>query len=91
MMTTARQPLLGALPLARRHGGGSELRRPLGIAIVGGLLVVRSSRSTPTPVMLCLLPTVSRPMGSGSRGLPHPAALETRPPITRVPPEFVMI
>src|SRR5581483_6722481 len=37
MMTTA-AALLGALPLALERGTGSELRRPLGISIVGGLL-----------------------------------------------------
>jgi len=31
--------LLGALPLSIGHGMGSELRRPLGIAIIGGLIV----------------------------------------------------
>jgi hypothetical protein len=38
MMTTA-AALLGALPLALEHNTGSELRRPLGISIVGGLLL----------------------------------------------------
>jgi len=41
MMTTA-AALLGGLPLALGNGTGSEMRRPLGIAIVGGLLVSRS-------------------------------------------------
>jgi hypothetical protein len=36
MMTTT-AALLGGLPLALEHGMGSELRRPLGISIVGGL------------------------------------------------------
>ena len=38
MMTTT-AALLGGLPLALRSGMGSELRRPLGISIVGGLMV----------------------------------------------------
>ena len=38
MMTTA-AALLGALPLVLEHGSGSELARPLGISIVGGLLL----------------------------------------------------
>jgi len=37
MMTTA-AALLGAVPLAVGFGEGGELRRPLGIAIVGGLI-----------------------------------------------------
>ena len=39
IMMTTMAALLGALPLALGTGAGSELRRPLGIAIVGGLLV----------------------------------------------------
>ena len=39
IMMTTMAALLGALPLALGHGIGSELRRPLGIAIVGGLIV----------------------------------------------------
>ncbi len=41
LMTTL-AALFGALPLMLGSGAGSELRRPLGIAIVGGLIVVRS-------------------------------------------------
>jgi hydrophobe/amphiphile efflux-1 (HAE1) family protein len=39
IMMTTMAALLGALPLALQRGTGSELRRPLGIAIVGGLLL----------------------------------------------------
>ena len=39
IMMTTMAALLGALPLALGTGVGSELRRPLGIAIVGGLIV----------------------------------------------------
>ena len=38
MMTTM-AALLGAVPLAIATGPGSELRRPLGVAIIGGLIV----------------------------------------------------
>jgi multidrug efflux pump subunit AcrB len=50
MMTTA-AALLGALPLALGTGTGSELRRPLGIAIVGGLIVSQMLTLFTTPVV----------------------------------------
>jgi multidrug efflux pump len=50
MMTTA-AALLGAVPLAFGQGVGSELRRPLGIAIVGGLIVSQMLTIFTTPVV----------------------------------------
>ena len=50
MMTTL-AALFGALPLAIGLGVGSELRRPLGIAIVGGLLVSQTLTLFTTPVV----------------------------------------
>jgi multidrug efflux pump len=50
MMTTA-AALLGGLPLALGHGIGSELRRPLGITIVGGLLLSQVLTLFTTPVI----------------------------------------
>ena len=47
IMMTTMAALLGGLPLALGTGVGSELRRPLGITIIGGLLSARCSRSTP--------------------------------------------
>jgi multidrug efflux pump len=51
IMMTTMAALFGALPLAFGTGVGSELRRPLGITIVGGLLISQMQTLFTTPVV----------------------------------------
>jgi hydrophobe/amphiphile efflux-1 (HAE1) family protein len=66
MMTTF-AALFGGLPIAIGQGAGSELRRPLGIAIVGGLLVSQWLTLYTTPVIYLYLERFSRWIGRSYR------------------------
>jgi multidrug efflux pump len=51
IMMTTMAAMLGGLPLALGRGAGSEMRRPLGITIVGGLIVSQALTLFTTPVV----------------------------------------
>ena len=62
--------LLGAVPLAIAVGPGSELRRPLGITIIGGLIVSQILTLYTTPVIYLMLDRLHRWRRGGE---PRPA------------------
>jgi len=74
IMMTTMSALFAGLPLAIGHGAGSELRRPLGIAIVGGLLVSQTLTLYTTPVIYLYLDRLNRKIGF-RRHAEAPAAL----------------
>ena len=58
LMTTS-AAILGAVPLALSFGNGGEIRRPLGIAIVGGLIISQLLTLYTTPVLYLYLDRLS--------------------------------
>jgi len=60
IMMTTMAALLGGLPLALGQGTGSELRRPLGITIVGGLIVSQILTLFTTPVVYLFFDRIGR-------------------------------
>ncbi len=77
MMTTL-AALFGALPLAVESGTGAELRFPLGISIIGGLLLSQLLTLYTTPVIYLALDRVNRSL---ERALPPVGPEAPRPPV----------
>jgi multidrug efflux pump len=80
IMMTTMAALLGGLPLALGSGFGSELRRPLGIAMVGGLLVSQALTLYTTPVIYIFFDNLAQRFArksntpeTGNTELPGPA------------------
>ena len=61
ILMTTMAAALGALPLAIGFGQGSELRQPLGVAIIGGLFASQLLTLLTTPVVYVLLDKLRRP------------------------------
>jgi multidrug efflux pump len=79
IMMTTMAALLGGIPLAVGSGMGSELRRPLGIVMVGGLLLSQVLTLYTTPVIYIFFDTVGQKLSRGGKrspsggGEPQPA------------------
>ncbi|WP_457795506.1 efflux RND transporter permease subunit [Methylocystis sp. S23] len=82
MMTTL-AALFGALPLALAHGAGSELRIPLGISIIGGLLLSQALTLYTTPVIYLQVDRLRRrflkPLSAEEDEAASPQAPENEP------------
>jgi multidrug efflux pump len=68
MMTTS-AAILGAVPLAVSFGNGSEIRRPLGIAIMGGLLISQLLTIYTTPVVYLYMDALAQRFASARQRL----------------------
>ena len=81
IMMTTMAALLGGIPLAFGTGIGSELRRPLGISMVGGLLLSQILTLYTTPVIYIFFDNLAQKL-SGKRGknIAHPQAAPSNPP-----------
>ncbi|HKN09496.1 MAG TPA: multidrug efflux RND transporter permease subunit [Pseudomonadota bacterium] len=74
IMMTTMAALLGGLPLALGTGTGSELRRPLGIAMVGGLLLSQLLTLYTTPVIFLYFDRLASRFGWGTSPAFEPSA-----------------
>ena len=70
IMMTTMAALLGGLPLALGRGTGAEMRRPLGITIVGGLMVSQLLTLYTTPVVYLYLDRLRLRFGRRAKSLP---------------------
>ncbi|WP_029525209.1 efflux RND transporter permease subunit [Polaromonas glacialis] len=83
ILMTTMAAILGALPLAIGFGEGAELRRPLGITIIGGLIASQLLTLLTTPVVYVLLDRLRRRSASERHLSRHPHDLSDAPPSLR--------
>ena len=86
ILMTTMAAILGALPLAIGFGEGAELRRPLGITIIGGLIASQLLTLLTTPVVYVLLDKLRRQSASERHLSRHPHDLpHATPPLAPSP------
>jgi HAE1 family hydrophobic/amphiphilic exporter-1 len=90
IMMTTMAALVGTLPIALGWGAGGEARRPLGLAVVGGLVVSQTLTLYVTPVFYLYMERLRRPFARASEGpaaafVPSSAAAPASGPERRTP------
>ncbi|HEY0351184.1 MAG TPA: efflux RND transporter permease subunit, partial [Gemmatimonadales bacterium] len=71
IMMTTMAALMGTLPIALGHGAGAESRRPLGIAVVGGLLFSQLITLYITPVVYTYMDALQQRLARGRAAEPR--------------------
>ncbi len=74
IMMTTMAAIMGGLPIAVGFGAGAELRRPLGLVVVGGLVVSQSLTLFITPVIYLYMEQLRTLFARGLKAEPVPAA-----------------
>ena len=79
IMMTTMAALVGTLPIALGHGAGAESRRPLGIAVVGGLAFSQIVTLYITPVIYTYLDALQQRFGRRGRAADRERRSELAP------------